>query len=197
MTCIIGIAQGGRVWMGADTYMGSMDLVYRAESKLFRAGNFLIGGAGGWRYCQLLAYALKLSPPKKGRDIRHYMATDFARAIRAAVSEYGCMEKDEDGSDSVGSRALIGAGGCLFNFDGVLSHIPIEDGFAAIGSGAHVAMGSLYETQNSDLKPGERLSRALEAAEALTDGVRRPFTYEHLEPYAKVQAKAAKRTLRR
>ena len=178
MTCIVGIADKGRVWMGGDTFMIASDLVYRAETKLFRVGDFLIGGAGGWRYLQLLAYAVELAPPAPDADVRRYMATDFAKAVRAAVNEFGCMEKDQEGADSVGSRALIGAGGCLFNFDGALSHIPIENGFAAIGSGAHVAMGSLYET--AGLEPRERIEHALKAAEALADGVRSPFTYEEL-----------------
>jgi len=178
MTCIVGIAEGGKVWMGADTFMLGSELVYRAETKLFRVGDFLIGGAGGWRYTQLLAYAAELKPPPDGADIRRYMATDFAKAVRAAVGEYGCMEKDEEGADSVGSRALVGAAGLLFNLDGALSSICIAEGFAAIGSGAHVAMGSLYET--GGMEPGKRLARALEAAEVLTEGVRRPFTYEEL-----------------
>jgi hypothetical protein len=108
------------------------------------------------------------------------MAIDFPKAVRIAVTEFGRMEKDEDGADSVGSRALIGARGCLFNFDGALSYIPITDGFAAIGSGAHVAMGSLYESEGGALEPRERLERALRAAEALTDGVRSPFAFEEL-----------------
>lgn len=180
MTCIVGIAQNGRVWLGGDSFMLADGLVYPAESKLFRVGDFIVGGAGGWRYCQLLAHALELNPPAPDADIRKYLVTDFTEAVRAAVSRFGRMEKDADGAESTGSRALIGVRGCLYNFDGSLSYIPIAKGFAAIGSGSHVAMGSLYETEGSDMEPGERLSRALEAAEALTDGVRRPFTYEVL-----------------
>lgn len=165
--------------MGADSFMLSCGLVYQSPPKLFRVGDFIVGGAGDWRVTELVAYAAKIEPPAPDADIRRYMATDFTKAVRAAVKEYGCM-RQEDGQDSVGSSVLIGARGCLFKFDSLLSHIYIQDGFTAVGSGAEVSMGSLYETHGKGLEPQERLRRALRAAEVLTDGVRQPFTFENL-----------------
>ncbi len=48
-----------------------------------------------------------------------------------------------------------------------------EDSFMAIGSGAQIALGSLYST--IELPPQERVLKALEAAEHLCVSVRRPF----------------------
>jgi ATP-dependent protease HslVU (ClpYQ) peptidase subunit len=180
MTCIVGIAEGGEVWMGADSFFLAGGVVYSGPSKLFRVGDFIIGGAGSWRTSELVGYCAKVQPPESGADIRRYLATDFAKALREAATEYGYMGQTEEGQQSIGYRILIGAQGCLFNFDGVLSHLYIPEGYAAIGSGAEVAMGSLYTTRGSEEGPRWRLERALEAAEALTDGVRRPFTFECL-----------------
>jgi hypothetical protein len=165
--------------MGADTFMLSGGVVYSCPSKLFRVGDFIVGGAGDWRVWELVSYAVQLAPPAPDADIRRYMATDFAKAVRGAVREYGCMQQD-NGQDNVTSEILVGARGCLFKFDSLLSHVFIDEGFAAIGSGAHVAMGSLYESASRVLKPKERIERALKAAEALTDGVRSPFTFDCL-----------------
>ena len=100
----MGIAQGGKVWMGADSFALADSIAYSCDGKLFRRGEFIIGTCGDWRYGQIL--------------------------------------------------------------------------FASIGSGSHVAMGSLYESQDGRLDPKARLDRALRAAEALTDGVRAPFIFD-------------------
>lgn len=179
MTCIAGISHKGKVYMGADSFALADSIVYSCDTKLFRRGEFLMGVAGDWRYAEILAFALEFQPPSVDADVRRYMATDFTKAIRQAVKEYGFMQSEE-GRDRVDSRALVGIRGCLFNFDGLLSHLCIKEGFSAIGSGTHVALGSLYESQDSDADPKTRINRALRAAEALTDGVRAPFYIESL-----------------
>jgi ATP-dependent protease HslVU (ClpYQ) peptidase subunit len=179
MTCIAGIARNGKVWMGADSFHQAGDVIYSSGSKIFRRGEFIIGACGDSRYGQLLAYALEFEPPKEDADMCRYMATDFANAIRKVAKDYGFIKQDE-GQDHTGCRVLIGVRGCLFNLDAILSHVCIDSGFMAIGSGAVAALGSLYESQDSDKEPQERIKRALLAAEALTEYVRRPFTYDSI-----------------
>ena len=88
MTCIVGIAEGGTVWIGGDSAgveTGSLGLVARSDKKVFRNGNFVMGFTSSFRMGQLLAY--KLSPPKRHADddVMAYMVNDFIDAVRDAV----------------------------------------------------------------------------------------------------------------
>lgn len=47
----------------------------------------------------------------------------------------------------------------------------------AVGSGEDVALGALYATAGTGMKPKARLRLALEAAERFKVGVHRPFVY--------------------
>ncbi len=50
MTCIAAVADGKRVWMGADSYAGNgYTYVLTQRPKLRKVGEFLIGGAGSIR----------------------------------------------------------------------------------------------------------------------------------------------------
>jgi len=48
--------------------------------------------------------------------------------------------------------------------------------FMALGCGDHLALGSLHSTEEYQHTPRERLTLALQAAEAFSAGVRGPFT---------------------
>jgi ATP-dependent protease HslVU (ClpYQ) peptidase subunit len=54
--------------------------------------------------------------------------------------------------------------------------IPACD-YAAVGSGAELALGALYALESSGRTPRERLKRALSAAEQFNAGVRGPFSF--------------------
>jgi hypothetical protein len=49
------------------------------------------------------------------------------------------------------------------------------DGFAAVGCGDEIALGALYATAGTGLKPRKRVLVALNAAERFNAGVRGPF----------------------
>lgn len=50
-------------------------------------------------------------------------------------------------------------------------------GYAAVGCGQELALGALFATEQTSLRPQERLEVALEAAERFSAGVRAPFAY--------------------
>ena len=49
------------------------------------------------------------------------------------------------------------------------------DGYAAVGCGDRLALGALFATAGTGLKPRRRVLRALAAAERFSAGVRGPF----------------------
>lgn len=73
MTCIVGLVDQGNVWIGGDSAgVGGYDLMLRADQKVFRNGDFLMGFTSSFRMGQLLRY--KLSPPKLHSDDDIYPA---------------------------------------------------------------------------------------------------------------------------
>jgi ATP-dependent protease HslVU (ClpYQ) peptidase subunit len=177
MTCIVGLAVDGDVYMGGDS-AGVMEytLSVRADAKVFRrerrAEPWVFGFAGSFRLGDILRYHLTLpeSPPDEG-DVRAYLVTEFIPAVRAALRDHGVLRKQDE--EELGQTFLVGLRGRLYSI-----HDDFQVGenvlpYAAIGSGAEVALGSLYSTQ--DRQPEDRVRLALAAAEQFCNSVRGPF----------------------
>lgn len=59
MTCIIGLENKGKVYMGADSASSNgYSINVSGNPKLFRSGPFLIGFTSSWRMGQLLQHQL-------------------------------------------------------------------------------------------------------------------------------------------
>ena len=174
MTCVVGLIDSGKVWLGADR-AGTIEEHFRILSlcKVFRIGCFIAGGRGSARALQLIQYKLKLRQSKTPLEVNtKYMATKFIGAINS------CLKK-EDGSmagEGVENAWLVGYNRgnnpLLYHIQGDFSVFPISD-FAAIGTGDKIALGVLYATQGKP--PEERITLALEAAEYYIGTVRKPF----------------------
>ncbi len=78
-----------------------------------------------------------------------------------------------DGIDSFDSTILMGYKGKLFT---LYSNFEISEqtyGFASVGSGGDIALGSLYTSKKMHIK--KRIKLALESSEKFNITVRRPF----------------------
>lgn len=179
MTCIAGVVEGDRVFIGGDSagvVADDFSLTVRADQKVFRNGDFIFGFCGSFRLGQLLRYAF--TPPKRNRrDVHRYMVTTFIDAVRETLKRGGLAKKEHDVEDIDGSF-LVGYRGRLFIIDGDYQVGEAVDGFAAIGCGGAIAQGALFVTDGAD--PKRRVRRALEAAERYSGGVRRPFYIQEL-----------------
>lgn len=186
MTCIVGLVQNGKVYIGGDSAgIGGWNLTIRKDRKVFKNGEFLIGGTASFRMIQLLHYAFE--PPKvppfcdTDEAIEKFMATTFVDAIRKCFKEGGYATKSNE--QESGGQFLIGFRGHLFDIQNDYQVQEALDGYDAIGCGLEVALGSLYVTSNPDLgsNPRRCVVLALEAAEHHNAGVRGPFYVEVLE----------------
>ena len=93
MTCIAAVAEGGNVWMGADSAgVAGLSLSVRRDPKIYRVGEFLFGFTSSFRMGQLLGY--KFSPPLHHSewDADRYMTTVFIDALRDTVREFAQAE---------------------------------------------------------------------------------------------------------
>jgi 20S proteasome alpha/beta subunit len=174
MTCIVGISDGQTVTIGGDS-AGSdgWHVAVRSDSKVFQVGSYLMGFTTSYRMGQLLRYSLHVGEPDTW-DVDRFMATVFIDAVRGCLSEGG-YAKTEDGQEQ-GGQFLVGIHGRLYVIDADYQIGHTVSGYAAVGSGYLVALGSLHSTAELPVGSRQRAVMALEAAAELTGGVRPPFT---------------------
>ena len=180
MTCIAGIVQDGKVWMGADSAAvcdHDFSLITISARKVFHNGPFLIGLSGGIRAGQLLAHAL--DPPQCGPDddIMAFMVTHFVDAVRVVLKDGGAA-RNKNEVEGLDGCFLVGYRGRLFRVDEDYQVHETSHGFHACGCGELIALGSLYSS--SGRRPKQRIELALSAAESFSAGVRGPFHTEDI-----------------
>jgi ATP-dependent protease HslVU (ClpYQ) peptidase subunit len=180
MTCIVGVVEGDRIFMGGDSSAtsGNDELSLRADQKVFRTGDFLIGFAGSFRAGQLMRYAF--DPPKRPArmDVHRYMVTHFVDAMREALKRGGSAKRDHE-EELIPTSILVGYRGRLYQINSDYDVGEAVDAFDAVGSGSQPALGALVVTHG--MEPRKRIRGALEAAERFSQSVRRPFYVQALE----------------
>ena len=68
MSCVVGVVNKGKVWMGADSAASDgEDMVSLTNHKVFFCGPLLIGCVGSIRMTQIIQYRLVV-PPLPGSD---------------------------------------------------------------------------------------------------------------------------------
>lgn len=184
MTCIVGVAEGGKVWIGGDSALISgWDLEAVGSPKVFRVGEFLIGLSGSVRVSDLLRYAFQPPPaPDVVAVLHRYMVTGFVPALRETLAEGGVERKAEEVVKMDGSFFLVGVRGRLFEVHSDYQVSP-KPRYAAAGCGWVSAMGALHAlhaTAPLGMGARERVAAALAAAEAHNIGVRGPMVIEVL-----------------
>lgn len=172
MTCIVAITDGSKVYMGGDSAAAEMDgnfVTSRLEPKVFVRDNYIVGYAGSFRFGKLVEHIFNF--PKPSGDIDHFMNTVFISNLRDCFEE----NKLDNSEEKDAGELLIGINGHLyeFNSDWHLGQNIYE--YNAIGSGSQFSMGSLFSTRRIK-SPHARITLALEASEAFSPFVRRPFT---------------------
>jgi ATP-dependent protease HslVU (ClpYQ) peptidase subunit len=174
MTCIVGIAHKGKCYIGGDSAgvdSSRLTLTGRADQKVFRVGEFVMGFTTSFRMGQLLAYSFNAPASRNGVTPMAYMATDFINAVRDCLKAGG-FAKNENGTEK-GGTFLVGYKGTIFTiYDDYQIEQSLND-FHAVGCGDLIALGSLYETRKKE--PEERIRSALAASAHFSAGVRAPF----------------------
>jgi len=176
MTCIAGMVDknSNRVVIGGDSASsGGSNIFIRKDAKVFVNGEFLIGCTSSFRMIQLLRFSLK--PPEiNSKDIYEYMCTDFINAVRTCFKEGGYLQKYTDG-DEKGGFFLVAYKDRLFKIEADFQVGENLNGIDAVGCGADFALGAMHSLTDQNITAEDKVLKALEAAEFLAIGVRRPF----------------------
>ena len=175
MTCIVGLEDNGDVYIGGDSAgIAGYSLSVRADEKVFRNGEFLMGFTSSFRMGQLLRY--KLDPPERlqSEDVDKFMVVRFIDAIRACLKSGGYAKKENEVEQA--GTFLVGYQGSLFQVESDYQVGKARLPFSAVGCGEDIALGSMFSTAGHPaMTPEERIILALESAERFSAGVRRPF----------------------
>lgn len=177
MTCVVGIADGTKVWLGADSCAANdMKSFERADRKLFKLRkDFLIGYTTSFRMGQILEYRFQPPLHDQTRKDFEYLATVFIDEVRKCLSTYGwSWKKDEH---EIGGNFLIGYRGEIYEVEADFHIASYPTRLAAVGAGESFALGALdaIERHRFKLTPVQRIRTALQAAARYSPWVRPPF----------------------
>ncbi len=141
MTCIVGIAHDDQVFLAADRGLSDDDIITSMSAPKIRQNDkYIIGYADSPGTGQLIHWITLPTPPK--RNVEKFMRTTWVNAVRKALVDSGV-----DLKDNAHASFLVGVSGQLFFIDTTDWQVT-ECAYMAIGSGASIAMGSLYTTQS-------------------------------------------------
>ena len=177
MTCIVGLMEKGKVYMGGDSAgVGHYDVTIRAEPKVFRKALFVYGVCGSFRLINIL-HTKFVPPPIHTSNLYEYMATNFIDSLRSTLKDSGFASKDDEVESMGHGSFMVGMLGRLFHIGSDYQVGIPSDGYDAIGVADAYALGSLYGSKGT---PRKRVLLALQAAEKFNGAVRSPFVIERV-----------------
>jgi ATP-dependent protease HslVU (ClpYQ) peptidase subunit len=173
MTCIIGLAHKGHVYVGADSAsVGGQEIRVTKLPKAFRKGDFLIGYTGSFRMGQILQHHLEVRPQFASETDDQYLVCTFAEAVRSCLKEHG-FAQIKDNQEEIDGRFLVGYKGRLYYFDRDFQVNEHADSIDTCGCGREYALGAMKALEH--LPPQERISKSLEIAAYFSNSVSGPF----------------------
>ena len=186
MTCIVGLEHEGAVYLGGDSALSDADtgtLRVLREPKVFINLGVAFGCCSDLRAQQLLQYVLNVPDRDVEQlDDMEWLVTHLMGAVRALQKKKGTVKVSES-VDTQEMQFLVGYRGHLYTVEENFQVYRSVDAWASVGSGSDLAMGSMHSTAKvAGLSPEQRITMALEAAEAYNGQVRRPFHIVKLEP---------------
>jgi ATP-dependent protease HslVU (ClpYQ) peptidase subunit len=169
MTCIVGIADQGIIYMGGDRAASDgSSIVSLATPKIYIRDEWIFGYAGSMGVGQIMQI-IDIPILKKDDDPFMILRMDMVDSFKYMLDHNGITLNDENETD-----ILIGCRGRLFEFSPTdWSVAEIKE--TAIGSGGNFALGSLYTTQEFPITPEFRMEYALNAAITYSPTCQGPF----------------------
>lgn len=177
MTCIVGIAYDGEVYIGSDSLGGSKSQknTYK-RPKVFINGDFIIGYTTSFRMGQILEF--EWIPPKRTPGVLkisdyQFMVKSVVPSIKKCFKEHG-FGSIKEGEQDIAGDFLIGYNGSIYHLHEDFSVLESTDDFNSVGSGFHIALGSLASTTDWK-RPEERITKAIQVAEKYKPTVQGPI----------------------
>ena len=174
MSCVIGLVNGGKVYIASDGIATTDDGEKRPIicNKVFKNKNYLIGFTGSVRTGQIIG-AKFFDPPQN--------VYELPDAIRESLTEKGSIVISNETQQQLTScNFLVGFQGRLFEILMDFQLNEVLGDYTAIGTGAPYAMGALFASKKWN-SPEKRLKAALGAACEYDTSCGPPYTIEIME----------------
>lgn len=180
MTCIIGYAKKGVVWIGGDSAgVGGYNLQIRSDEKVFKKDKMIFGFTSSFRMGQIIRYCLTIPEQYQSKEDYEYLCSDFMDALIKCFSDKGYLKKKDE--VKVGGVFLLGYRGNLYTVYDDFQVSKLVKDYNAVGCGEDLAMGAMFATEETDWSPESRINKALSAASEHSAGVAPPFNIVKLE----------------
>lgn len=171
MTCIIGLKEQNKIWIGADSATSDgYEIRTLNEDKVFRVNEFLFGFAGSPRISQIIQHHLAISQTNKFLDNKTFLIKVLIEDIRVTLETYGI---DKDSSDLLHSVCIVGYRSELYSIYSDFQLHGVADNVLAVGSGSSYALGAMHVLK--ELEPRKRILKALNASAYFATTVQKPF----------------------
>lgn len=180
MTCIVGLVENSKVYMGGDSAaVSNSNLQLTDTPKVFKKQELLIGYTWSFRMGQVIQYADTFPKLKEQLDNYTYLVENFVPYLRAEFKDAGWLWTEN--SRDEGGQFLVGIRGELFEITSEFAVLKMMDGFDAVGSGSYYALGAMRILKhNTDKDPIMKVGLALEAAAYFSTSVSAPFVFEEM-----------------
>lgn len=178
MTCIIGLVENGKIYMGGDSagVDDYMRIHIRKDPKVFIKEDFIMGFTTSFRMGQILQHVFVPPTYEEEKDVFGYMCRDFVSSLIDTFKGSGyAVVKD---NQVHGGCFLVGFKGRLFTIESDFQVAELIDKYTSVGCGMEFAAGAVRATYDidKDMDPVKRILTGLNAAQAFSAGVREPFS---------------------
>lgn len=176
MTAIAGLmADDGKVWIGGDSAgIAGFSRTVRSDVKVFTNAGYIFGFTDSFRMGQLIRCAWVPPQPANNEDVYEFLVTRFIDELRTMLKAGGYAEVHNN--VETGGSFLMGFRGQLYSVESDFQVGIPAIGYAAMGCGDDLVLGSLHTSAYGNLSPRTRITRALDAASAFSAGVCPPYT---------------------
>lgn len=169
MTCIVGLVEGKKVWLGGDRAAtdGGLNRTLLKEPKIFAKGDVGFGVCGSPKVMDALKHGIDL-PVQAGDDDRKFLVTELVPAMREGLVKLEAAAANTSpfgggGGIEFEGAMLVAYRGKLYTLESNFQLVEGDENFASVGSGSKLALGSFTATKKVR-NAKKRIMMALEAS---------------------------------
>lgn len=175
MTCIVGLVDKKKVYIGGDSAgVSGLDYHIREDEKVFKKNDMVFGFTSSFRMGQIIRYSFNIPDhDPRTRDFA-YLCTTFIDELIKCFKAKGYAKVNNE--VVTGGFFLMGYKENLYQIQSDFQVSQVKRPFDACGCGEDYALGAMEIMSNiKELKPQEKVEKALAVSESFSAGVRGPF----------------------
>lgn len=178
MTCIIGLVQDGKVYIGGDSGASdSYSLLQTNLCKVIKRSPFIMGYCGSFRMGQVLKHSLKVCEQESSESDLSYLVNEVMDSVRELYREKGILKITENIEE--GGEFLLGYKGSLYSIESDFQVNSFGHNYHAIGCGSDYALGAMMALRD-EKDPEKRILKSLEISGFFSNGVCAPYYVDSL-----------------